>query len=58
MILDPIGKIQIELLEQGFKPKKKIEDAINEIKENFLEKKIIKKKNYFRINTLKMIKAK
>ena len=58
MIQDPIGKIQIELLEKGLNPKKKIEDAINEIKENFLQKKIIKKDNYFRINTLKMIKAK
>ena len=46
------------IIREGFKPQKKIEDAINEIKENFLKKKIIEKDNYFRINTLKMIKAK
>ncbi len=46
------------IIREGFKPEKKIEDAINEIRENFLKKKIIKKDNYFRINTLKMIRAK
>jgi hypothetical protein len=37
--------------------KKKIEDAIKEIKLKFEEKKILDKKNYYRVNTLKMIKA-
>ena len=46
------------IIKKGFKPLKKIEDAIFEIKEKFYEKKITKKNSYFRINTLKIIKAK
>ena len=46
------------IIKEGFKPQKKIEDAIIEIKEKFIQKKITKKENYFRVNTLKMIKAK
>ena len=46
------------ILKKGFKPKKKIEDAINEIKLKFKEKKIINNKSFYRINTLKLIKAK
>ncbi len=45
------------IIQQGFKPQKKIEDAIIEIEKKFKEKKIIKKKSYYRINTLKIIKA-
>ena len=45
------------IIKEGFKPQKKIEDAIIEIKEKFIQKKITKKENYFRVNTLKMIKA-
>lgn len=44
------------VIKKGFKPEKKIEDAIKEIKIKFLEKKIINKESYYRINTLKMIK--
>lgn len=46
------------IIKEGFKPQKKIEDAIIEIKEKFMKKKITKKASYFRVNTLKMIKAK
>ena len=46
------------ILKKGFKPLKKIEDSIMEIKKKFEEKKIIKKDSFYRINTLKMIKAK
>ncbi len=46
------------IIKEGFVPQKKIEDAIIEIKDNFLQKKIKKRSSYFRINTLKMIKAK
>lgn len=46
------------IIREGFKPQKKIEDAILEIKKQFEEKKIKKKNNFYRINTLKMIKAK
>ena len=46
------------IIKEGFMPQKKIEDAIIEIKEKFMQKKITKKENYFRVNTLKMIKAK
>ncbi len=46
------------ILKEGFKPLKKIEDSIMEIKKKFEEKKIIKKDSFYRINTLKMIKAK
>ncbi len=46
------------IIKEGFIPEKKIEDAIIEIKEKFLQNKIKKKDSYFRINTLKMIKAK
>ena len=46
------------IIKEGFKPQKKIEDAILEIKNQFEKKKIPKKDNFYRINTLKMIKAK
>ncbi len=46
------------ILKKGFKPKKNITDAIFEIKNKFDEKKIKKEIKYFRINTLKIIKAK
>ena len=46
------------IIRVGFKPQKKIEDAILEIKNQFKKKKITKKDNFYRINTLKMIKAK
>jgi len=46
------------ILKEGFKPKKKIEDAIIEIREKFKEKKIKKKDSFYRVNTLKIIKAK
>ncbi len=46
------------ILNIGFKPKKNIEDAIIEIKNKFYEKKIKNKDTYFRVNTLKIIKAK
>ena len=46
------------ILKKGFKPKKNIADAIFEIKNKFDEKKIKKEIKYFRINTLKIIKAK
>lgn len=45
------------ILKEGFKPMKKIEDSIIEIKNKFKEKKITKRDNFYRINTLKMIKA-
>ena len=46
------------ILREGFKPTKKIEDSIMEIKNKFEEKKITKQDSFYRINTLKMIKAK
>ena len=46
------------VIKEGFIPEKKIENAIIEIKEKFMQNKIKKKDSYFRINTLKMIKAK
>lgn len=46
------------ILRKGFKPKYKIEDAIFEIQKQFNNKKISKKLNYYRINTLKIITAK
>ncbi len=46
------------ILKKGFKPKKNIADAIFEIKNKFDEKKIKKEIKYFRVNTLKIIKAK
>ena len=46
------------IIKKGFKPEKKIEDAIVEIKKKYNEKKITKKNSYFRINTLKMIGTK
>ncbi len=46
------------IIQEGFSPQRKIEDSILEIKEHFIKKKIKKNKSYFRINTLKMIKAK
>ncbi len=45
------------LIRAGFFPKKKIEDAIIEIQENFIKKKIKNKPQHYRINTLKVIKA-
>lgn len=46
------------IIKVGFRPQKKIEDSILEIKNQFKKKKISKKDNFYRINTLKMIKAK
>ena len=46
------------IIKEGFAPKRKIEDAILEIQKNFKSKKISQKKNFYRINTLKMIGAK
>ena len=46
------------IIKEGFKPEKKIEDAIIEIRKKYNEKKITKKNSYYRVNTLKMIKAK
>ena len=46
------------IIKKGFKPTKKIDDAIVELKEKFLEKKISKRKSFYRINTLKMINTK
>ncbi len=46
------------ILRAGFSPKKKIENAVKEIQKKFYEKKILNKKKYYRINTLKIIKAK
>ena len=46
------------IIKEGFSPKKKIENAILEIQKNFKSKKIIQRKNFYRINTLKMISAK
>ena len=46
------------IIKEGFKPEKKIEDAIIEIRKKYNEKKITKKNSYYRINTLKMINAK
>ena len=46
------------IIKQGFKPTKKIEDAILEIKEKYIKKKITKKDKFYRINTLKMINTK
>lgn len=45
------------IIREGFKPKKKIEDEILEIKKQFKKKKIFKKDSFYRINTLKMTKA-
>ena len=39
-------------------PKKKISDAILEIKKEFISNKITQNKKFYRINTLKMINAK
>ena len=46
------------IIKQGFKPTKKIEDAILEIKEKYIKKKITKKDKFYRINTLKIINTK
>jgi len=46
------------IIKEGFSPKRKIEDAILEIQKNFKSKKITQRKNFYRINTLKMINAK
>jgi len=46
------------IIKEGFTPQKKIEDAILEIKNQFEKKKISKRDKFYRINTLKMIKAK
>lgn len=45
-----------KIIKEGFRPEKKIEDAIKEIEINFAENKIFNKKSYYRINTLEMIK--
>jgi nucleoside-diphosphate-sugar epimerase len=44
------------VIKEGFKPEKKIEHAIEEIKIKFAGKKIINDDTFYRINTLKMIK--
>ena len=44
-----------KLLKKGFKPDKTIDDAIKEIEQKFVEKKIFFNKKFFRINTLKMM---
>jgi nucleoside-diphosphate-sugar epimerase len=46
------------IIKEGFTPQKKIEDAILEIKNQFEKKKISKRDKFYRVNTLKMIKAK
>ena len=46
------------VIKEGFSPKRKIEDAILEIQKHFKSKKITQRKNFYRINTLKMISAK
>jgi nucleoside-diphosphate-sugar epimerase len=46
------------IIKEGFRPEKKIEDAIEEIKVKFTENKILNKESCYRINTLKMIKTK
>ena len=46
------------IIKEGFRPEKKIDDAIEEIKIKFVENKIFNKESYYRINTLKMIKTK
>ena len=46
------------IIKEGFLPKKKIKDAILEIKKEFISNKIIQNKKFYRINTLKMINAK
>lgn len=47
-----------KILKEGFLPERKIENAIIEIQKNFKEKKILNKDEFYRINTLKIIKAK
>ena len=47
-----------KILKEGFLPTRKIEHAIIEIQNKFKERKIIKKDKFYRINTLKIIKAK
>ena len=44
------------IVDYQFKPEKKIEHAIEEIKIKFAGKKIINDDSFYRINTLKMIK--
>jgi nucleoside-diphosphate-sugar epimerase len=44
-----------KIIRKGFEPKKKIDDAIKEIEENFMKNKIKFNKKFFRINTLKII---
>lgn len=46
------------IIKEGFSPKTKIEDAIHELNQKFLQNKIINKKSYHRVNTLKVINAK
>ena len=46
------------IIREGFKPSKKIEDAIKEIKEKFSQNKIKNNQRFYRVNTLKIIKAK
>ena len=48
----------VRVTKEGFIPMKKIEDSIQEIKKKFKEKKITKKNNFYRVNTLKIIQAK
>jgi nucleoside-diphosphate-sugar epimerase len=45
------------ILSIGFKPKKKIEDAIMDIKKKYFQNNIKNYKKFYRINTLKIIKT-
>ena len=45
------------ILSIGFKPKKKIEDAIMDIKKKYFQNSIKNYKKFYRINTLKIIKT-
>ena len=45
------------ILAAGFKPEKRIEDAILDIKEKFSQNKIKNNKKFYRVNTLKIIKV-
>ena len=47
-----------KLLKTGFKPKKKVEDAIDELNYLYKNKKLINNKSFFSINWLKNNKKK
>ena len=44
-----------KLIKIGFKPKKKIEDAIEELKENYKKEKLLNKSNFHSLKWLKKI---